>query len=60
MFPRDGINVVSVLLHSHLAGRKLKLRHIRGDKELLPLAQVNKLDLNGKVMTVFYVSNNAD
>lgn len=43
MFPRDGINVISVLLHSHLAGRKLQLRHIRGQKELLPLAKVSTL-----------------
>ena len=41
MFEKDGINAVSVLLHSHLAGRKLKLRHIRGKKELTPLAEVS-------------------
>lgn len=40
IFPKDGINVVSVLLHSHLAGRKLKLRHLRGGNELAPLVQV--------------------
>ncbi|KAL1497332.1 hypothetical protein ABEB36_008314 [Hypothenemus hampei] len=46
VFPKDGINVVSVMLHSHLAGRKLKLRHIRGGKELQPLAQDNRYDFN--------------
>jgi dimethyladenosine transferase 1 len=33
-FPADGINVFNVLLHSHLAGRKLKLRHFRDGQEL--------------------------
>lgn len=46
LFPKDGINVVSVLLHSHLAGRKLQLRHIRGDNELAPIAQDNHYDFN--------------
>ncbi|XP_022911259.2 MOXD1 homolog 1 [Onthophagus taurus] len=46
VFPRDGVNVVSVLLHSHLAGRKLKLRHLRGGKELIPLAEDDHYDFN--------------
>ncbi|KAJ8981753.1 hypothetical protein NQ317_004933, partial [Molorchus minor] len=46
VIPKDGINVVSVMLHSHLAGRKLKLRHIRGGKELAPLAQDEHYDFN--------------
>ncbi|XP_018561824.1 MOXD1 homolog 1 [Anoplophora glabripennis] len=46
VFPKDGINVVSVMLHSHLAGRKLKLRHIRAGKELAPLAQDDRYDFN--------------
>lgn len=46
MFPKDGINVVSVLLHSHLAGRKLKLRHLRGRQELAPIAYDNHYDFN--------------
>ncbi|XP_050299023.1 MOXD1 homolog 1 [Anthonomus grandis grandis] len=46
VFPKDGINVVSVMLHSHLAGRKLKLRHIRAGKELPPLAEDNHYDFN--------------
>jgi hypothetical protein len=46
MFPKEGIHVVSVMLHSHLAGRKLKLRHIRAGKELPPLAQDDHYDFN--------------
>lgn len=46
MFPKDGINVVSVLLHSHLAGRKLSLKHLRGGRELAPIAQDNHYDFN--------------
>jgi hypothetical protein len=29
-----GINFVNVMLHSHLLGKKMKLRHFRGNKEL--------------------------
>jgi len=32
--PETGINVFNILLHSHLAGRKLKLRHFRDGEEL--------------------------
>ncbi|XP_017770957.1 PREDICTED: MOXD1 homolog 1 [Nicrophorus vespilloides] len=46
VLPKTGINVVSVLMHSHLAGRKMKLRHVRGEKELLPIAQDNHYDFN--------------
>lgn len=46
MFPKEGVNVVSVMLHSHLAGRKLKLRHIRGGRELPPLAEDEHYDFN--------------
>lgn len=34
LIPQDGINIVSVMLHSHIAGRKMKLRHVRDGKEL--------------------------
>lgn len=44
MFPEDGIKIVSVLLHAHMAGRKLKLRHIRGNQELPVVAQENQYD----------------
>lgn len=36
--PAPGINVFNVMLHSHLAGRKLKLRHYRDGNELPWLA----------------------
>ncbi|XP_011497249.1 PREDICTED: MOXD1 homolog 1 [Ceratosolen solmsi marchali] len=39
MFDTDGINIVSVVLHSHLAGRRLSLKHIRHNKELPPIIQ---------------------
>lgn len=44
MFPKDGINVVSVLLHSHRAGRKMSLRHVRGGRELTPIARDDRYD----------------
>jgi hypothetical protein len=34
VIPGDGAKIFNVLLHSHLAGRKLKLRHFRNDEEL--------------------------
>lgn len=34
LFPTTGINIVSATLHSHTAGKKIKLRHIRGGREL--------------------------
>nr|CAD7450704.1 unnamed protein product [Timema bartmani] len=46
MFPQTGIKVVSVLLHSHLAGRKMKLRHIRDKQELSLIAQDDNYDFN--------------
>lgn len=46
VIPKEGINVVSVMLHSHLAATKLKLRHIRAMKELTPLAEDNRYDFN--------------
>ncbi|XP_033336186.2 MOXD1 homolog 1 [Megalopta genalis] len=44
MFPESGINVVSVALHSHLAGRRLSLKHIRQGKELPRIVQDNHFD----------------
>ncbi|XP_076680206.1 MOXD1 homolog 1-like [Andrena cerasifolii] len=44
MFPEAGINVVSVALHSHLAGRRLSLKHIRQGKELPRIVQDNHFD----------------
>uniref|UniRef100_A0A6P4EPV5 MOXD1 homolog 1 n=1 Tax=Drosophila rhopaloa TaxID=1041015 RepID=A0A6P4EPV5_DRORH len=34
MFPKDGIKIISGMLHSHQAGRKMSLRHVRSGKEL--------------------------
>ena len=34
LFPKNGINIVSATLHSHTAGKQIKLRHIREGKEL--------------------------
>ncbi|XP_068081062.1 MOXD1 homolog 1 [Anabrus simplex] len=44
--PPDGIKLVSVLLHSHLAGKKLRLRHIRNGQELQRVAEDNHYDFN--------------
>jgi len=33
-FPEEGITVFNVLLHAHVSGRKLKLRHFRNGIEL--------------------------
>ncbi|XP_067141855.1 DBH-like monooxygenase protein 1 [Centruroides vittatus] len=40
--PPEGIKMYAFLLHSHLIGKKLKVRHFRNGEELLPLAR----DLN--------------
>jgi len=42
MLPDTGIKVVSVVLHSHLAGRNMRLRHIRNGRELEPIVEVSK------------------
>ena len=39
MFPQTGIKLLSVVLHSHLAGKKLRLRHIRKGRELPPVVE---------------------
>ncbi|XP_072748696.1 MOXD1 homolog 1-like [Anoplolepis gracilipes] len=46
MFPEDGINIISVVLHSHLAGRRLSLKHIRRGKELPRIVQDNHFDFD--------------
>ncbi|XP_046406424.1 MOXD1 homolog 1-like [Ischnura elegans] len=46
MFPAKGVHIISVLLHSHLAGRKMRLRHLRGGKELHPIVEDNSYDFN--------------
>ncbi|KAI4499302.1 hypothetical protein M0802_005562 [Mischocyttarus mexicanus] len=46
MFPEDGVNVISVVLHSHLAGRRVSLKHIRKGKELSRIAEDNHFDFD--------------
>ncbi|KAG7210089.1 hypothetical protein KM043_011660 [Ampulex compressa] len=46
MFPDEGVNVVSVVLHSHLAGRRLSLKHIRQGKELPRIVEDNHFDFD--------------
>ncbi|KAK0175590.1 hypothetical protein PV327_009330 [Microctonus hyperodae] len=46
LFPEDGVNVVSVLLHSHLAGRRISLKHIRDGKELPNIVHENHFDFD--------------
>ena len=46
MFPETGIKLVSVVLHSHLAGKKLRLRHIRNGQELPRVAEDDHYDFN--------------
>ncbi|XP_059472365.1 MOXD1 homolog 2-like [Neocloeon triangulifer] len=42
--PRQGVQVFGVMLHTHLLGRRVRLRHIRGERELAPLASDSNYD----------------
>ncbi|XP_073979777.1 MOXD1 homolog 1-like isoform X2 [Rhodnius prolixus] len=44
MFPESGIKVVSVVFHTHSAGRQVRLRHVREGKELAVIAEDNYYD----------------
>lgn len=46
MFPENGINILSVVLHSHLAGRRLSLKHIRHGKELPKIVEDKHFDFD--------------
>jgi hypothetical protein len=46
MLPQTGIKLVSVVLHSHLAGKKIRLHHIREGHELPHIAEDNSYDFN--------------
>ncbi|XP_037953331.1 MOXD1 homolog 1 [Teleopsis dalmanni] len=46
MFPDDGIKIVSGALHSHRAGRKMALRHVRAGKELDRIIEDDNYDFN--------------
>ncbi|XP_018599031.1 DBH-like monooxygenase protein 1 homolog isoform X1 [Scleropages formosus] len=42
----SGIRVFAVLMHSHLAGRAIRVRHFRNQEELPHLAQDDEFDFN--------------
>ncbi|XP_023716021.1 MOXD1 homolog 1 isoform X2 [Cryptotermes secundus] len=44
--PQTGIKLVSVVLHSHLAGKKIRVRHIREGRELPRIAEDNSYDFS--------------
>merc|ERR1711962_1482719 len=44
--PETGIRIISGVLHSHLAGRKMRLRHIRDGIELPVILADNHYDFN--------------
>ncbi|KAJ1521461.1 hypothetical protein ONE63_003129 [Megalurothrips usitatus] len=46
LLPSDGIKVISVVLHSHMAGSRMELRHLRNGKELPRIAQDRHYDFN--------------
>ncbi|CAD6217159.1 GSCOCG00004699001-RA-CDS, partial [Cotesia congregata] len=46
LLPKEGVNAVSVVLHSHLAGRKMSLKHIREGKELPHIVRENRFDFD--------------
>nr|XP_036230713.1 MOXD1 homolog 1 [Bactrocera oleae] len=46
MFPADGIKIISGTLHSHHAGRKMTLRHVRDGKELERIIEDDNYDYN--------------
>lgn len=54
VFPVTGVNSVSVVLHSHSAASKMKLRHFRQGEELAPIVQVRTIDIINVVGTDFY------
>ncbi|GAU95204.1 hypothetical protein RvY_06862 [Ramazzottius varieornatus] len=46
ILPPTGINVIKVFLHTHTIGQRIYLRHIRGGKELPPLAKDETYDFD--------------
>ncbi|ODM89886.1 hypothetical protein Ocin01_16794 [Orchesella cincta] len=46
MIPPSGIKVVNTLLHMHLAGKRIRLRHFRNGVELPVIAEDNYYDFN--------------
>ena len=46
----EGIKIIGGLLHSHLVGRKIVLKHIRDGIELPPILEDNNYDFNYQVL----------
>ncbi|KAL7052495.1 hypothetical protein ACKWTF_004876 [Chironomus riparius] len=46
VFPEEGINIVSVSVHTHVAGRNVKLSHIRAGKEVTRIIDDNHYSHN--------------
>ena len=44
--PDTGIRIISGVLHSHLAGRRMRLRHVRKGQELPVILEDNHYDFN--------------
>ncbi|XP_067141859.1 DBH-like monooxygenase protein 1 homolog [Centruroides vittatus] len=45
-FPPEGIKVYATLLHSHIIGKTITVRHFRGNRELEPLSRDRNYDFN--------------
>ncbi|XP_075163902.1 DBH like monooxygenase olf413 [Haematobia irritans] len=45
-FPSEGIQVFAVMMRTHLIGREVKLRQIRQNEELSPIAHDSNIDVN--------------
>ncbi|XP_055620959.1 MOXD1 homolog 2-like [Toxorhynchites rutilus septentrionalis] len=43
-FPTEGINIFAVMTRTHLIGRQVKLRQIRGNEELQPIVHDTNID----------------
>ncbi|XP_021710974.1 MOXD1 homolog 2 [Aedes aegypti] len=43
-FPQEGINIFAVMTRTHLIGRQVKLRQIRGNEELQPIVHDTNVD----------------
>ncbi len=46
LIPPGGVNIVSINVHSHLAGRKMRVRHFRNGTELPWLHDDQNYDFN--------------
>ena len=44
--PDGGIQILNGVLHSHLAGRKMRLRHVRNGQELPVILEDKNYDFN--------------